>query len=221
MATVIQSAFRTYSTQKKNIIPNLRRLREVETKIQRAGEKFSNLISNNPSLCGEKLRLTYAEYEESLTKGLLELDSIITKGVDVVREIRKNIVVKINAELAKIDSKKEDIRESVRREQLEKEEANNPQSQSDSDYSDCEDSDSSEQPMEIDSEMELEVVNYSDNCESKEAISDDTEFDEKLLELKAEEESLLLEKEKLDKMIACWESRQLKFEKKREAFVSG
>jgi len=115
--TLIQSAFRRHLVQKKNILPNLRRLKEVKEKVNRAHEKFSNIISTNPELAGEKLRMTYAEYEENLTKALLELDSVITRGVDIVRDSRKTLVKKINSELAKVDAKKPEIRESVRREQ--------------------------------------------------------------------------------------------------------
>eukprot|EP00339_Tiarina_fusa_P014923 CAMPEP_0117053424 /NCGR_PEP_ID=MMETSP0472-20121206/36941_1 /TAXON_ID=693140 ORGANISM="Tiarina fusus, Strain LIS" /NCGR_SAMPLE_ID=MMETSP0472 /ASSEMBLY_ACC=CAM_ASM_000603 /LENGTH=225 /DNA_ID=CAMNT_0004768453 /DNA_START=235 /DNA_END=909 /DNA_ORIENTATION=+ len=225
MATLIQSAFRTYSTRKKYIIPNLRRLQEVESKIHRAGEKFSNVLSNNPSLSGEKLRLTYAEYEEALTKGLLELDSVSTKGVDIVRDRRKNIVITINAELAKIDAKKPEIMSSVFRERKEKEEAiaqsqsteavASSQSNSECD-DDCDgingDIDDFEN-MEIDSrDTEMESVHSTDNCENLESSVNDTEIEEfeivsdpVLIELEAEEEALRQEKEKLDKMLECWE----------------
>jgi len=117
-ALVIQKAFRAYRIQKLNIVSNLRLLKEVSDKVERAEEKFNNILTMNPDLSGEKLRYTYAEFEENLTKSLLKLDMIVTHGVDIVRQKRKDIVKHVNTCLGKVDSMKDIIAESVR---LEKE----------------------------------------------------------------------------------------------------
>merc|ERR1712227_970829 len=93
-AIVIQKAFRAYSIQKLNILSNLRLLKEVSDKVNRADEK---------------LRYTYAEFEENLTKSLLKLDTIVTHGVDIVRQKRKDIVKHVNTCLSKVDSMKDII----------------------------------------------------------------------------------------------------------------
>merc|ERR1712137_1062051 len=152
-----------------------------------------------PDLKGEKLRMTYAEYEEALTRGLLELDSILTHGVDIVRDSRKDLVTAINAELAKIDAKKPEIKASVEEEQRMLEEERRIEAE--------------KTPIESEESSSLEMSNEVIDSEM-EIIS---ELQEKLRELEEEERKMDEEKQELDRMQADWTKRMTELQANKDA----
>ena len=190
-AIVIQKAFRAYSIQKVNILSNLRLLKEVSDKVNRAEEKFNNLLSMNPDLSGEKLRYTYAEFEENLTKSLLKLDTIVTHGVDIVRQKRKDIVKRVNTCLSKVDSMKDIIAESVRLEKEQERKAQEEKSQ-----------------MEIDNESESEQ-DFEDYNTYDEMVSWKNQIEQEEIEL--EEDRL-----EIERLLEQYNQRKKRVEEERQ-----
>lgn len=242
--TTIQKAYRSYQVQKMKIIPNLRILKEVEQNVERAHEKFSNILRSNPDLAGEKLRMTYAEYEETLTRALLRLDGVITRGCDLVRERRKELVSHINSELSKVDAKKPEIRKSVEKERAEKEQERLEQERLEQEKLEQErlelerlEQEELEQNLEqeisdSESESDFENVEMRDSDEKEDWVmvdeteemndSSDHEFDitEELRLLEEEDAKLAEEKIKLEELMHDWQMRKNSIENKRQALLS-
>merc|ERR1712232_1414274 len=154
--------------------------------------------------------MTYAEYEENLTRGLLELDSITTRGSDIVRDSRKTLVTFINSELSIIDSKKPEIQESVKLEEqirLENEKMTEQEDEynSDNEYDDCDD---------IEMDYEYEDDEY-DECEYDDSMETKEDLINQLNILNKEQKDLNTEKIALDQLYDNWKRRMDQVEEEK------
>lgn len=77
---------------------SLARVQQVLARVQLFQEDVDEFV-------GKKTDKSYRFLEELLTKELLELDSVETNGQDIVRQVRKEAVQKIQAILDRLEKK--------------------------------------------------------------------------------------------------------------------
>lgn len=78
--------------------PGIQRVMQVMEEVEQLEQEVDEFV-------GKKTDKAYRLLEEMLTKELLELDSIETRGQDSVRQVRKEAVHRIQAILEKLERK--------------------------------------------------------------------------------------------------------------------